>query len=99
MHAKSPVVFLKRAFQNSPWFVMAIALHAIVIAIAAISYMHRTAEKEDLMKSQIAIAPPRAALPDIEEPPPPIERNAPPPMPDAGELVRTEDADYIPSFE
>ncbi len=99
MHAKSPVVFLKRAFQNSPWIVMAIALHAIVISIAAISFMREASPPKDLPVNQIAIARPRADVPEELVPPPePIDRRAIPKNEEA-ELVPFEEDVYIPTTE
>ncbi len=94
MHAKSPVVFLKRAFQNSPWIVMAIALHAIVISIAAISYMHRSPEPEDTAQSQIRISERRAELPEEIAPPEELPSRTAIPKMDLVELVPIDEEVY-----
>ncbi len=95
MHANRPVVFLKRAFQNSPWLVMAVALHAIVIAIAAVSFMRESPRSVDEIVPQIAVSQSRA---EPEEPPPPEEppiiRNAIPDLDDI-ELVTADEADFV----
>ncbi|MFN0242201.1 MAG: prenyltransferase/squalene oxidase repeat-containing protein [Planctomycetota bacterium] len=83
MSAWSPFGWAKKAVRNSPWFVIAIALHVIVVAFAAMSYMRHEPERRDDTPSTIYVterrAPPLeeiAAAPDLPPRhaiPPPVE--------------------------
>ena len=94
----NPVELLRNAARNSPWVMIAIALHLIVIAGAAIFYTatHMPAKTDDGTTIQISN---RAVEEDeIILPPEVIDRKAIPKNEEA-ELVSIEEDVYIPTTE
>jgi hypothetical protein len=94
----NPVEFVRNAARNSPWVMIAIALHLIVIAGAAIFYTATHSQKKTDEGTTIQIAKPRAEEDEIILPPETIDRKAIPKNEEA-ELVSIEEDVYIPTTE
>jgi len=94
----NPVEFVRNAARNSPWVMIAVALHLIIIAGAAIFYtaVHTPPKLDD--NTTIQISKPRAADEEIILPPEVIDRKAIPKNEEA-ELVSIEEDVYIPTTE
>ena len=85
--------------RNAPWVFMAIALHAILIAGAAVWYVAKEAAKKQEEATQITVSKPREeSLEEIVLPPEVIDRKAIPKNEEA-ELVSFEEDIYIPTTE
>jgi len=94
----SPVEFFRNLSRNSPWVMIAIALHLILIAGAAIFYTAtHTTNKED-EGTTIGLSKPKAVEEDLVLPPEQIDRKAIPKNEEA-ELVSIEEDVYIPTNE
>lgn len=70
MTSWNPVTLVRRAARNSPWIVMAVALHLILLAAATIFYTSE--HKAEVLPPDIVIqpTPPRAADEKVAELPP-----------------------------
>jgi len=85
--------------RNAPWVFMAVAIHAILIAGAAIWYVKHEAKKKEEEGTKITVSKPREELPeDLVQPPEVIDRKAIPKNEEA-ELVSFEEDVYIPTTE
>ncbi len=94
----NPVEFVRNAARNSPWVMIAIALHLIVIAGAAVFYTAtHTPEKQEEAVT-ISLSKPRALEDEIILPPETIDRKSIPKNEEA-ELVSIEEDVYIPTTE
>jgi hypothetical protein len=94
-----PIAFVKNVMRNSPWIVMAVALHVILVAIAAVSYMHKAEQAKPDVVTAIAISGPQEVIEEeIIQPPEPIDRRAIPKNEEA-ELVSFEEDVYIPTTD
>ncbi|MDP9227729.1 MAG: hypothetical protein M3M99_01605 [Actinomycetota bacterium] len=95
----NPVQVLKAFVRNSPWMFMAIAIHVILIAIAAVSYMQKHETPREETVTAIAVSAPREEfLEELVQPPEVIDRKAVPKNEEA-ELVTYEEDVYIPTTE
>ncbi len=94
----NPVEFVRNAARNSPWVMIAIALHLIVIAGAAIFYTASHGPKKEEETTTMQLSKPRAAEEDIILPPETIDRKQIPKNEEA-ELVSLEEDVYIPTTE
>ena len=94
----NPVDFLRNAMRNSPWIVMAVALHAILGALALIFVAGHEEETGIDDNVQITMAQPKAAEEDLVIPPEIIDRKAIPKNEEA-ELVPYELDVYTPAQE
>lgn len=92
----NPVRFLQNAMRNSPWIVMAVALHGILGAIALIYVAGHQEEKLPENVVSIDLAKPKA-LEEVIQPPEVIERKVIPKNEEA-ELVSYEEV-YVPTTE
>ncbi len=85
--------------RNAPWVFMAIALHAILIAAAAVWYVAKEMKKKEEQSTQISVSKPREEVPEeVIQPPEVIDRKAIPKNEEA-ELVSFEEDVYIPTTE
>ena len=85
--------------RNAPWVFMAVALHAILIAGAAVWYVAKEVRKKEEQSTQISVSRPREEVPEeIIQPPEVIDRKAIPKNEEA-ELVSFEEDVYIPTTE
>lgn len=96
MKTWNPLLFVRHATRNSPWVVMSVLAHVIVIVVVSVVYLkHQTPAKSDVI-GLVSVSPARA----IEEPieplePPVLVRTAIPPD---GQVELTEfDSTYIPT--
>ncbi|MEO6710370.1 MAG: hypothetical protein ABI054_04795, partial [Planctomycetota bacterium] len=71
----NPVQFLRNAARNSPWLVIAIALHAVIIAVMSVIYLAGGREKADTTATNVTLATKRE---EIVQPPEEIVRKSPP---------------------
>lgn len=95
----NPVQFVKNMAKNSPWLVMAVAIHVIIGAVAAVAVMTNDAPKKEEVVTSINVAKPREEAPEeIAPPPEPIDRKAIPKNEEA-EIVSFEEDVYIPTSE
>ena len=87
--------FVRGSVQNSPWLVIAVALHVIVAAAVSVVYLRREQKEEPLSVTSIALAKPRAAREPLVQPPEKIERKL---VPNAPEEVVSEEEylRYVP---
>src|SRR6187549_3429964 len=97
-HGFSPVRFFQNLARNSPWVVMAVAIHVILIGVAAIAVIHKTVAKEEEVVTAIKVSGPKEEQLEIVEPPEVIDRKAIPKNEEA-ELVTFEEDVYIPTSE
>ena len=98
-HGFNPVRLLQDAARNSPWVVLAVTLHVIIGAIAAVAYMHKPAPAKEETVTAIAVSRPAEVAPeDIVQPPEVIDRKAVPKNEEA-ELVSYEEDVYVPTSE
>ena len=85
--------------RNAPWVFMAVALHAILIAGAAVWYVKHEKAKREEQNTQITVSKPRDDTPEeIVQPPEVIDRKAIPKNEEA-ELVSFQEDVYIPTTE
>ena len=95
MKSFNPITLAK----NAPWVFMAVALHVILIAIAAVLVVRNEAKKKEEQNTQITVSQPRDELPEeLVQPPEVIDRKAIPKNEEA-ELVSFEEDVYIPTTE
>src|SRR5688572_3041395 len=94
----SPVDFLRNAMRNSPWVVMAVALHLILGALALIFYAGHDEPAKIDDNTQITMARPKDLTEEIVPPPEIIDRKAIPKNEEA-ELVPYELDVYTPQQE
>ena len=94
----NPVTFLRNAARNSPWIVMAVALHLIIGAIGLIAYSrsHDTGANDESIGVQLA--KPKDKPDDAVIPPEIIDRKSIPKNEEA-EIVPYEEDVYIPQTE
>ena len=94
----NPVDFLRNAMRNSPWIVMAVALHGILGAIALIFVVgHEEKPKVD-SNIGVELAKPKAVEEEKVLPPEVLDRKVIPKNEEA-ELVSYEEDVYIPTNE
>src|SRR5258705_11599752 len=84
--------------RNAPWVFMAIALHAILIAGAAVWYVKHEKQKKEEQSTQISVSKPRDEAEELVQPPEVIDRKAIPKNEEA-ELVSFQEDVYIPTTE
>jgi hypothetical protein len=85
--------------RNSPWVLMAIMIHVMIMASLSILYVGHRMKAEADEKTAIAIAPPRPEpAPDIVEEPEVIDRHAIPKN-DEAEVVSFAEDVYVPITE
>jgi hypothetical protein len=77
----------KQLASKSPWLLIAVLLHVVVIAIASIMYYAHGLDKDDSVPTEISIA---AA-------PPPVEDIKPPDIVDRDQVPKLQDQDIPPS--
>jgi hypothetical protein len=98
MNSRAPFELLARAARHSPWMFMAVSLHVILIALAAVSYMQKhEPPKEDTPTVLTVSRPPREPEPDPIPPPEVIDRHTVPENLDV-ELSDLPD-EYVPTTE
>jgi hypothetical protein len=98
MASSNPFARLRAFARNSPWVVMAVLIHVMVIATLSVMYMGHKRERVEEDKTSIAIARPRQPeIADFIQPPEPIDRRAVPKNADV-ELVPDELV-YVPRSE
>src|SRR5688572_19962766 len=90
----NPVQFLRDAARNSPWVVIAIALHAVIIAVMSVIYLAGGREAASTVTTNITLA---SALPDVIQPPEVIERKAPPKNEEEEIVDYEHEMQYIPT--
>lgn len=89
MNTWKPLTTLRDAARNSPWIVMAVALHLILIAIATVFYTTRGTEAPDLSAFVCDLAPPKP-IQEIVDPPEPIRPREVIPHQQSVELVEVQ---------
>src|SRR5262245_44546813 len=92
------VQFVKTAARNSPWLVIAVAIHVVVVAIMATVYLTGHREQEKDSSTSVTIAN-HEALPDVEQPPEIIDRKAVPKNEEAEIVDYEHEQVYIPTSE
>lgn len=92
----NPVQFVRGAMRNSPWVVMAVALHMILGAIALIMVAGHQEEVKDDSSIAVQLAPPKKL--DDQVIPPEINERKVIPKNEEAELVSYEEV-YIPTTE
>jgi hypothetical protein len=98
MRTWNPIESIRRGARNSPWVVMSVIVHVIVIAGLSVMYMHEHAQRSEEPPGVVVVAPPHAVEPvESIAPPEPIERHAVPPD-DIGEIT-DRDVVYVPTSE
>ena len=90
----NPVQFLRKAARNSPWLVIAIALHAVIIAVMSVIYMAGGREKAINVATNVTLAAPKA---EVVQPPEVIERKAPPKNAEEEVVDYEHDQQYTPT--
>lgn len=76
MNSWNPIAAVRNAARNSPWIVMAVALHLILIAVATVFYTTRRDEVADLDPSRVVPTAPRVVEEIVIPPFIPPDRNA-----------------------
>ena len=72
-----PVDAVKAAAKNSPWVVISIMIHVVIIAIVSVVYVHHQLTKDNAPPTSVAIsASTKDKLEDIVMPPEVIDRSA-----------------------
>ncbi|MFN0241927.1 MAG: hypothetical protein ACKVWV_03470 [Planctomycetota bacterium] len=93
---------MRNLTRSSPWLVMAVAIHVIlgaIAAIAAIAVVHTNSEAREEVVTSIHVSGSRETLPeDFVLPPEPIDRKAIPKNEQA-ELVSFEEDVFVPTTE
>ena len=94
-----PVDAVKAAAKNSPWVVISIMIHVVIIAIVSVVYVHHQLTKDNAPPTSVAIsASTKDKLEDIVMPPEVIDRSALPKFQDSE--VAPMDVDiFIPTGE
>jgi hypothetical protein len=94
----NPVGFIREAIRNSPWVVMAVALHLIGLAAAAIFVTRSDSKAKDDDGGSVTMSQSKPKEEEIVKPPEQIDRKAKPKNEEA-ELVTYEEDVYIPTTE
>jgi hypothetical protein len=77
MASVNPITHLRAWARNSPWIVMAVLIHVMVIATMSVMYMgHKAAQRVEDQTSIRVVHPPAEKLVDVFVPPEIINRNA-----------------------
>ncbi len=90
----NPVQFLRQAAKNSPWVVIAVALHAVIIAVMSVVYLTKERAAGILPPTNITL---NTKLPEVVQPPEAIERKAPPKNEEEEVVDYEHDMQYIPT--
>src|SRR5687767_13318950 len=91
----NPIQFLRTAAANSPWVVIAVALHAVIIAAMSIVYLASHANEAKPTDTTVTLADVRK--PEIVQPEEKIERKAPPKNEEAEIVDFEHDVQYVPT--
>ena len=95
----NPITWLRNAARNAPWIVMAVAIHGILGAVAAVWVIKHEQAKKDEAATQITVSKPKEeVLQDVVEPPEVIDRKAIPKNEEA-EIVSFQEDVFIPTTE
>jgi len=84
--------------RNSPWVVMAIAIHVIILIVLGVIYYGSEKQAKTEETVSIKVSAPRELPPEIEQPPEEIDRKAIPKN-EENEIVTFEEDVYIPTTE
>jgi hypothetical protein len=90
----NPIPFLRTAAKNSPWVVIAIAIHALIIAVLSVIYIAGGREKSNNTATNVSL---NTALPPVILPPEVIERKAPPKNADEEVVDYEHEMQYTPT--
>ena len=93
----NPIRFLRSAARNSPWVVIAVALHAVIIAAMSIVYLTSHAKEAKPTDTKVTLS--EARKPEVVQPPEVIERKAPPKNEEAEIVDFEHEMQYVPSDE
>ena len=94
----NPVEFVRNAGRNSPWVVMAVALHLIIGALGLIFYAAKDEGPKNDDGVTVTMSKPKEKVEDPVIPPEVIDRKAIPKNEEA-ELVTFEEDVYVPTSE
>ncbi|HET6201578.1 MAG TPA: prenyltransferase/squalene oxidase repeat-containing protein [Planctomycetota bacterium] len=97
-HKPDLATVVKSAVRNSPWMVIAVMLHVVLIAVMSVVYIHHARQKEEASPTTVAVAAPKEMQEDLVEPPQVIDRKAIPKNEQA-EIVEYERDIFIPHSE
>jgi len=87
MRTWNPFESIRRGARSSPWVVMSVFVHVIVIAALSVMYVRKHASRNEEPPGVMVVTPPRVSdTVELPEPPAPIERSVVPPQIE-GELV------------
>ena len=89
-----PIVFVRTAYQKSPWLVISVAGHALLFAVLGAIVVSRQFVKHEEPLTSIALAPRNAALAELVLPPEPIDIRAVPANEEV-EIVPEDDVTYF----
>jgi hypothetical protein len=93
----NPYHFTRSLIRNSPWVVIAVMLHVLLITIMSIVYMHKAAKKEETSVTTVGLAAHKdEAVDPAVQPPEVIDRKAIPKNTEA-EVVTYEEDIFVPS--
>jgi hypothetical protein len=87
------------AIRNSPWVIIAIAIHAVIIAAMGMIYVQKHLKKEEAPPTSVAISKPKEETAPVIQPPEVIDRKAIPKNEEREVVSYEEDTSYIPSNE
>jgi hypothetical protein len=94
----NPVAALRNFARNSPWIFMAVALHLIIIAGAAVFYTASHEQKREEEPTTVAVTRKTETAEELPIPPEQIDRKAIPKN-EEREIVSFEEDVYIPTNE
>jgi hypothetical protein len=100
MASSNPFARVRALARNSPWVVMAVLIHVVVIATLSVMYMGHKRQHVDEERTSIAIARPQEPrIDDFVQPPEPIDRRAVPKNDDVEVVPDDRDIVYVPQTE
>lgn len=96
--AVDPVRMVRVAIKNSPWVVIAIMAHIVIIAVMSVMYIRESRKKEETSVTTVGISPKSLeSLDPVVQPPEVIDRKAIPKNVDAEVVSYEEDIPFMPT--